>query len=467
MNKKKEIKCLLVISPSIPREWPLIGVPYLSSMLKANGYCVRIEDLNSQTIELYGNTIDLFSKEDQIAFFEKNIDCFSKWVDKILDLKINFIGFTVWQSNICVVEKLIKLIKKRNSEIFIVCGGPDNNGDSVKLLLVRDCVDIVVHGEGEYALLEILDCYVNNKPMDKILGTACLNSEYKQIVNPKRPEIADINGVCFPDFSDFDFKDYKFNEIPLLFSRGCQWRCKFCSVSFHWNKFRTRSADNVFEEILLRLKQYERENYVFQLFDCAFNQDLKMLEELCDKIQSLNLDKDKIVFKGNAKIMPQMDYVFLKKMRKAGFREFRFGIESGSDKVLKLMAKPFLVKEAEQVLVDSAKNNIENVITIIVGFPGETEEDWDETICFIERVSESVATVFVNLCEIEKRFVPLYFADIIETDYTDDCRWRTKDLTNTYEIRKRRMEKLDENMKRLSKWVIETHGRTRHYSKLK
>jgi radical SAM superfamily enzyme YgiQ (UPF0313 family) len=110
-----------------------------------------------------------------------------------------------------------------------------------------------------------------------------------------------------------------------------------------------------------------------------------MLEELCDKIIALNLPKDTIFFKGNAKIMPQMDCEFLKKIRKAGFIEFRFGIESGSDNVLKLMGKPFSAKDAERVLFDCAKNGIENIITIILGFPGETEEDWEATISLIEK----------------------------------------------------------------------------------
>lgn len=466
MNNKKEIKCLLVISPFLPREWPLIGLPYLSATLKEHGYSVSIEDLNSKICELYGDAIDLYSKEIQIEFFEKNIDYFSKWIDKIINSKINVIGFTIWNSNICIVEKLIKLIKKRNKNIFIVCGGPDNSGDTVKLLLVRDCVDIVVHGEGEYVLLEILNCYANNKPMDKISGISYLNGNYYPVSNSKITEIKNINNLCFPDFSNLNLQDYRWNEIPLLFSRGCQWRCKFCSVYFHWHKFRTRSADNILKEILLRIKQYKRQNYKFQLFDCAINQDLNMLEELCDKIIALNLPKDTIFFKGNAKIMPQMDYEFLKKMRKAGFIECRFGIESGSDHVLKLMGKPFSVKDAERVLFDSAKNGIENIITIILGFPGETEEDWEATISFIEKVESYVSTIFVNFCEIEKRFIPLYFSDTIEGSYEDNHHWKTKDLRNTYEIRQKRMHKLDENMKKLSNWSAEIHGITRRYSKI-
>ncbi|MDD5021119.1 MAG: radical SAM protein [Endomicrobiaceae bacterium] len=459
--EKSKLKCLLAVAPFMPVELPSIGLPYISSALKKEGYTVTIEDLNQKVNNLNKEHMDYMDKdENQIKFYDDHMEYFLQWIDEyIIKSKINVVGFTVWASNLQIIKNLSKLIKQKNREIIIVCGGPGHH--DLHQLLAKDMVDIIVRGEGENTIFEIFDNLVKNQSLHNIKGITFLNNNMEIIENSPREEIHDINKIDFPDLSDLKLFDYEAKEIPLLFSRGCTWRCKFCTVFYNWDKFRTRTADNIFEEILLRIKQYDRQEYKFQLYDCACNQDIKMLSELCDKIIGLNLPDNKISFVANAKIMPDMDYKLLEKMKKAGFRHLRFGIESGSDNVLKLMSKPFKSADAEKLLKNASDLGIDTVITMIVGFPGETESDWDDTVDFLERISPYVLDIFMNLCSITRDVAILRFKDIVDLNYDEAHHWNSKDMKNTYEIRKLRLKILDERLTNSSIKIIEP---MRHYS---
>lgn len=459
--EKSKFKCLLVIAPFMPVDLPSIGLPYIASTLKQEGYFVKIEDLNQKINNLSKEYMEYIHKdENQVKFYNEHIEYFSSWVDKhIIQSKINVVGFTVWGSNLPIIKKLSILIKQKNRDITIICGGPGHH--SLYKLLSKNMVDIIVKGEGENAMLEICDSIMNNKTINNIKGITFINNDGHVIKNIQLNEIVDINKISFPDFSDLNLFDYESKEIPLLLSRGCTWRCKFCTVFNNWDRFRTRTADNVFEEILLRIKQYDRQEYTFQLFDCAINQDIKILSDLCDKIIALNLPDNKIKIIANAKVISDMNYELLKKMRKAGFILLRFGIESGSDNVLKLMSKPFKSIEAENVLKNAYDLGIDTSITIIVGFPGETEKDWDDTINFLERISPYVLDIFMNFCSISHDVARLRFEDIVDLNYEEEHHWNSKDMKNTYEIRKSRLKKLDE---RLAKTQIKIIQPMRHYS---
>jgi len=459
--EKSKLKCLLVIAPFMPVELLSIGLPYISSVLKQKGYSVKVEDLNQNINNLSKEYMDYMNQdENQIQFYNEHIEYFSNWIDEhIIKDEINVVGFTGWSSNFQIIRKLSKLIKQKNSNIVIICGGPGHK--DFNQLLSKDMVDIIIRGEGEETIVDIFDTLINNKNMENVKGIIFVNNDGYVIENTKREEIFDINKIPFPDFSGLNLFDYVAEEIPLLFSRGCAWRCKFCTVFYNWDKFRTRTADNIFEEILLRLKQYHRKEYTFQLYDCACNQDTQILSELCDKIIALNLTKNEISFKANAKVTQDMDYEFLKKIKKAGFTHLRFGIESGSDNVLKLMSKPFKSAEAENLLKNASDLGIDTVITMIVGFPGETEKDWNDTMDFLERISPYVLDIYMNFCSITHDLARLRFFDIVDLNYYEDHHWNSKDMQNTYDIRKSRLKRLDE---RLSKTSIKIVEPMRHYS---
>jgi len=143
-----------------------------------------------------------------------------------------------------------------------------------------------------------------------------------------------------------------------------------------------------------------------------------------------------------------MDAALLNKMKQAGFHTLNFGMESGSDRVLKAMHKLYTSAEAEKVIRDAASAGIHVVLNFVVGFPGEEQEDFKQTLDFIKRNKDFIANV-----------APAHECDILGTDIfsqpvhynvkvpaIDDYiqYWETNDKKNTFELRHSRKQEFDD-----------------------
>lgn len=449
MSNSKKMNILLVLAPLMPTSVPQIGLPYLKAVLKQKGYQVTIDDITPK-IAKFSKNLHINNMSDievQKSFFYEHERYLNNWAESVIESDFNVVGFSLWQSNIYITKQLIKLIKQKNPQIRIICGGPEHN--TLFDLLYDKSVDALVKHEGEETILEIVEAIEKNKTFQDVLGLSYLDQNNIKWTNKDRPIFKNIDMLPFPDFSDLNLESYTSNVIPIMFSRGCNWRCKFCTVYDEWDKFRTRTAKNIFDEILLRFGQYDRKQYKFQLYDSALNQDLKMLSELCDHINSLNLQQDTVTFDGFAKIARGMDFDFLKKMRRAGFNSLSVGLESGCDRVLKLMHKPFNTMQAEKFIRNSFDLDISITATVVVGFPGETEPDWNETIDFLVRNSPYISDILLIYMVINKSMASSRFKDEIRMDYEDVRRWKSKDGLNTFEIRTERLKRLHEKMSKL------------------
>lgn len=189
------------------------------------------------------------------------------------------------------------------------------------------------------------------------------------------------------------------------------------------------------------------------LCDCACNQDLQMLDELCDLIINDDRTNGKVFFHSFAKIM-KMDIQLLSKMKKAGFANLCFGLESALENVLKMMYKPYKREDAEKIIKNAYAAGIEVDITIIIGFPGETDEDFDETVDFIEEIFMFLAEVHFNFYMMTS-VLRNRFADIVDVNDKKVLEWNSKDMKNTFEIRKQRLSKVDKVLTAEFKYVEE------------
>jgi radical SAM superfamily enzyme YgiQ (UPF0313 family) len=296
-------------------------------------------------------------------------------------------------------------------------------------------VDIVVYGEGEEVISEIAEGYnvIRNIP-------GCIWKRNGKVVDGGlRTEIKDLDKLPFPDFHDFLLEKYVFkNYLPISFSRGCQWRCTFCSVFNIWRRYRKRSPENIFLEILNRLKEFSSLQQ-FEICDSAFNQDLELVSKLCNLVIKKGLD---IKFSGLAQIKPEMDFKFLKKMRKAGFVLCNYGVESGSRKVLESMGKKYTPEEAERVIKDTHRAGIGVVLNFIVGYPNESKDDFYQTLSFIERIKNCVLNVApAHACDIEYSFIKRFPKKFNVNFFNDSIKfWRTYDRENNYLKRQNRVK---------------------------
>ncbi len=233
--------------------------------------------------------------------------------------------------------------------------------------------------------------------------------------------IKNLDTIPFPDFNDFPRENYLSDYLSMIFSRGCIGRCTFCVENDTMGLIRYRSPANVIEELNLRLSQGYRR---FQLCDLALNSCLRPLLDICQEIIAQKLDVE-FTF-SEFRNAPGLTKEVFELLYKAGFRTLCFGMESASQRILDRMGKGSKVETIEQNFKDAHSMGLKIIIFLMVGFPGETEETFSETIEALRRSQEFLGGIAgVHPTEICGSSI---ISDNLEQyDVNTDTLWRTPD----------------------------------------
>jgi len=441
-QKGKEI--ILALCPPWDVNMPPLAIAYLSRYLRAHGIAAQVLDMNieifksapSHMRDLWlGSKLFCWTDKDYfntalMPLLRRDITRFAK---KVSSMPERIVGFSVNRANLRFTIELARAIKKLDPDKVIIFGGHACSIKGEKELVPDNTADILVSGEGEGALVEIVKTLTKNEKIKNITRCIVKDGGTYLDVSVKEP-IKDLDFIPFPDFVEFNLKDYQSEMLPLLASRGCINRCSFCNDWVVWPKYRSRTAENIFKELLYHV-EVNKVN-AFEFVDLALSNNTRELERLCDLL--INSDVA-IKWIGNFAVIKMEDINLFKKMKRAGCVALRFGIESGSDNVLKKMNKRFTAAEAAEVLKESHRAQIENHINIIVGFPGEKDEDFLDTLNFIiqnkkyiNRIANVHPCYLTPKSEIEKNYRK-YNIVLPKADFA--LRWQEGE-NNTYEHRK-------------------------------
>jgi len=451
------MKIVLANCPPWTEKTPPINLGYLTAYLREKGHEVFPFDFNIEAYTLakahekyiWSRDLDGRWIKDKLSFLRREIN---RWTGKILKTKAKVIGITVIYDSISVCIELAKEIKKRAPDKIIIFGGPHcHRGFISKEFLKHNFIDIFVIGEGEETLNQVLNKLEKDKQIDFCQGTIIrkkskgLKKSSKKSKGSKeselidcgdRPPINNLDSIPFPDYSDLPLDKYsKRQMIPILGSRGCISKCTFCQDPNNIRTYRSRSGKNIFEEMELRYKQGYRE---FYFNDLLMNGNTKALHELCDLLKKTTWHKH-INLGGQMKARKEMTFELYKKLREVGCHQVMFGIESGSQEILNKMNKGTTVEANEKNIQDCAKAGILVEIALIVGFPGETEETFAETIKLIKNNYKYIDTI-AALYALDLRIGSHVSNNIDNYDIIrekDIWYWHTKDKNNTFEWRLR------------------------------
>jgi radical SAM superfamily enzyme YgiQ (UPF0313 family) len=224
-------------------------------------------------------------------------------------------------------------------------------------------------------------------------------------------------------------------------------KCIFCTDTYFWNRFRYRSAENVFSEIVDTKGKYG--NRFFGFNDSLINGNLNSFLKLCDMLIESQID---IRWGGNCRVDKRLTPALLKKFKDAGCEYLAMGIESGSNRILKLMRKGFTVEEAERFVRACKDAGIAVTANWIVGFPSEIEDDFQKTLAFIERNKEFIRQNTSSMLTINQfSYLEQHrdeFGVVLNGPHLG--LWRSRDGTNTIETRNSRFKQLAELSERVS-----------------
>jgi radical SAM superfamily enzyme YgiQ (UPF0313 family) len=304
---------------------------------------------------------------------EKEIECYAK---EIAVTKPLWVGFSVMTGPQTLHSALMsEKIKEYDPTLPVIWGGI-HPSLLPEQCLNEDYIDVVVIGDGEDTALELTERIERKKSLDGLLGTG-FKKNRDMVLNAPRPFVENLDDDLYRiNFNLLDFSKY-FTQartmkrvVAYKTSRGCPYNCSFCyNQKFNHRKWRGKTPERVIEDIKFLKTNYHIDGVMF--YDDTFYVDKERALKILEGIGI------------PAKTDIRIDLVnenLLNRMKELKVFDILIGIESGSDRILKILNKGITVEDIKRVVKLLAKYNLRVGYSAIIGLPRESEAEKKETI---------------------------------------------------------------------------------------
>jgi radical SAM superfamily enzyme YgiQ (UPF0313 family) len=301
-----------------------LGIGYLSAALSENGYEPFIIDIQNGREE----------------------------IPKILKrLKPKVVGFSIiFQYHILEFKKLINYLRNEGIDCHFTAGGYYASLRYKKLFEIIPALDSIVRFEGEYTLIELVNCICSGTDWRYIKGIA-LNKDNKIIANPLRQVETDLDKLPLPFRSLLKVYAFGKRTATLVAGRGCVNNCSFCNTREYFKQSsgpikRLRKPEKVVSEMELLFNKDDCSVFLFEDddFPVKTSKGSDWITEFCEELVRKNL-KDKIMWKINCR-PDEIDYATFLMMKKHGLYLVFLGLDDGTDTGLARLNKQMTVRKS-------------------------------------------------------------------------------------------------------------------------
>lgn len=343
---------------------PPLGLLYVAAALEKADFEVFIIDAYSERLSI-----------DEI-------------VSKISEIEPIAFGVTGTTENRFNIIALLNKAKEKYKDLLTFWGGPHATLTCSDAIQNVRGVDVIIKGEGELTVIELMNAYIKGDSFNKINGITYKDKNNNIIDTPSKNRIRDLNFLPLPARHLVNIKRYhtllegenKTETLGVISSRGCPFDCTFCAnVAIKGRILRKRSPKLFVDEIEFLYNSYGLRGYDF--WDDTLTVDKNHIIEICNEIIRRKLD---IVWYARARA----DYVtekVLGLMRKAGCVTIGYGVESGSERILKRIRKGLILEQVKHTVKKSADMGFLVRCFFILSLPGET---MDDIKCTVELIKE-------------------------------------------------------------------------------
>ena len=333
-----------------------LGPLYLTRALEDAGFAVDFRDYQCVDSD------DPFDMEVFLSFLRDPAPIIG------LSCMANLLPFTILA---------MRAIRARYPDRELVLGGVGTKAVEEKLLARFPWINVICRGEAERTAPELLRAIQGRGNLDAVAGLSFRNPQAGApghvTHTPDRARISDLDSIPFPAFEKVNLARYK--GYGMMTSRGCPYPCTFCSVAPVWNlESYSRSPRNIVAEMEFLNRRAGVDLFLFQ--DEFFVSGKRQVLEFCGELQRRSL---KVQWKAFGRVN-LVDEEMMRAMAGSGCVELRFGIESGSDSILKQIKKGFTSAQTLEV-VPMAVDIFPRVDAFFVwGFPFESMEDFHQSL---------------------------------------------------------------------------------------
>lgn len=350
---------------------------------------------------------------DEVVIFDADVER-QPVAEFIQEFRPHIVGITANTPQVKQAWRTARAIKEV-TDVPVVLGGPH-----VSVLPEESCekpyVDIVVRGEGEDSWIDIckrLEQFLQDQPAycseaffhpENEIFAHCFGITYRtsdgQIHNnPDRASIADLDGLPWPAYHLFKMDRYTnlqpatdhvdgARSFSIMTSRGCPYRCTFCSQSIMPIKWRSRSPENVIAEWRHLVEDMGAQE--IGILDDSANIRVKRMEELGRALIENNLNHVPWIFVNGIRAnLASKELLML--LKTAGLKRVAFGVETGDEDILLSIDKKVDHDTIRQAFKNAKDVGLETIAFLIIGLPGETRETMQRTIDFAIELDPLIA----------------------------------------------------------------------------
>jgi len=383
---------------SVGSQAPPLGLCYLASMVKKSGHTVQILDAEALNLD------------------------HEKTISEIKKTPSGLIGITATTVSIIRAWELARAIRESSIKAKVLIGGPHVSALPERTLEEFKDFDIGVINEGEYTIVDVVECFKNGGNIADIPGLVYRDGEEIVLTDP-RGLIENLDELPFPAWdmipdlaTHYKPATHSYFQLPsatLMTSRGCNGKCTFCARPFMGEKYRSNSPEYTIGMIEHLVKNYGIKDIMF--YDDNFLLDRKRVTKICDEILKRGY---KITWSCLARtdVMPED---FFKLIKQAGCWQIAYGIESADQTILNNIKKHATLEKIEEMIRRTNEAGINTRGYFMIGCPGENRETIEKTIDFI--TTSDLKDFHVTFC------TPMPGAELFNTadQYGSfDCDWR-------------------------------------------
>ena len=382
----------LRINSRLPRTLPL-GVMSIAAYLRQRGL-PSSQRLDIRIIDMRVHDMPVQQAHKEIAAYQPDI-----------------VGISALSLEAQGAHEMLALARSVSPGCTTIMGGPYPTA-TPEMALADPLLDYAVLGEGEQTTWELMVALQgskerNGQDLSTVAGLAYRAEDGRIVHTSPRPPIADMDGLPWPAYDLVDMEAY-FSQLhthlspqqararyaPVFTSRGCPFDCIYCQHMFG-RRIRYRSPEGVLAQIVHLVETYGVREIHFE--DDSFNVDLARAKRVFDLIAEANLGI-KIAFPNGVRA-DFVDKEFIAKGKAAGVYSIAFGIETASPRIGKMIRKDLKlekVTEAIDLAYECGHTFSDGIWTIgffMLGFPGETRKEMEQTIDFAVRSRLTTASL--------------------------------------------------------------------------
>lgn len=346
---------------------PPLGIAYMAGVLQENNIDVEILDASAEDMDF------------------KDVE------KELLKRKPDLVALTALTPTIGRALETAQVVKETLPDSIVVMGGYHPTFNFIETLEDEN-VDIVIRGEGEYIMLNLVQALENQSSLHDVKGIVFEDKNSKEIVvNPEAPLIQDLDELPFPALNLLPMEKYRLLDMDthmttMITTRGCPMQCSFCSsAAMHGKKIRERSVENIVDEIEYLKTNYDIDTIAFM--DDTFTLKKRKVMAICDEILKRNIE----IMWGCTSRVDTLDEKLLKKMKEASCITIFIGVESADQQQLDNMCKNTTIAKIENAFKIAHKLKIRTIASVALGMPGDTKEIMNKTVKFVHKLKPNYA----------------------------------------------------------------------------